>query len=672
MANWEVTSNTVIAQAPATAISVGVGSDTNVDLTISNIVDGSYSGYDLHADRFRIGGATESPDNTWTGGNVDTGISKVVFSNNGTAGDPANTVNAKVYLLDTYQPDAVDKTLYIDIDETSTKLDFERPREIYLNTKFAYNANQGVASTPLPGARAGMGAAVLSDTELDDGEVSGTEHWAFSGTVDEGKSTLVAELTFTATGTRFYKYEPSASFENLKEFEGDYFTEITSTRSSGSISSFVVKVFYSPNTRAAVSDEEVSKLGHLLNINYVLQDKTTAVTNTVYGVNYITKMPRVGGDLDISVLGTVGAEYTIGLEQKSALDSNTTVSHHNFSTMAFGAAQDKVSGTIGSNGVSRHSAVLPLVTADTRYDIVIEGAGSPTASLGSNVKTLPEANTITQYGSRTLTISPVEYSSGTSSYGTLPSSITIQRPFKHESHKYSSSKHKKFTADGGTGGVSSARLILNKPDPRIVGGMIVTGAGVTHGTTVVDNIMGVITLSVASTIAANTTLGFSENNSAYAPFTFTIPPTAAPNTLNVTTGAPGNLKAPIGGLKNIKISTNAAVSEATGMRLADTKGLAVGMSVSGDGIRLNTDGTDPTIESITNGTDIVVSQTQNGFDTATSLTFSAAPVASSTSIDFIQANKVGSNIVIQGYVKVGDIAANITLPLDLDSIITAS
>ena len=200
--------------------------------------------------------------------------------------------------------------------------------------------------------------------------------------------------------------------------------------------------------------------------------------------------------------------------------------------------------------------------------------------------------------------------------------------------------------------------------------MIVTGAGVTHGTTVVDNIMGVVTLSVASTIAADTTLGFTENNSAYAPFTFTILPNS--NTLNVTAGAPGNLKAPIGGLKNIKISTNAAVSEATGMRLADTKGLSVGMSVSGDGIRLNTDGTDPTIESITDGTDIVVSQTQNGFGTATSLTFSAAPVASSTSIDFIQANKVGSNIVIQGYVKVGDIAANITLPLDLDSIITAS
>jgi hypothetical protein len=671
MANWEVTSGAILAQAPEKAISdsEGLGSNTNVDLTISNIVDGSYSGYDLHADRFRIGGATESPADTWTGGNVDTGINKVVFSNNGTAGDPANTVNAKVYLLDAYQP-SEEKTLYIDIDETSTKLDFERPREIYLNTKFAYNANQGVASTDLPGARAGMGAAVLSDTELDDGEVSGTEHWAFSGTVDEGKSTLVAELTFTATGTRFYKYEPSASFENLKEFEGDYFTEITSTRSSGSISSFVVKVFYSPNTRAAVSDEEVSKLGHLLNINYVLQDKTTAVTNTIYGVNYITEMPRVGGDFIISVLGTVGAEYTIGLEQKSALDSNITASHHNFSTLAFGAAQDKASGTIGSNGISRHSAVLPLVTADTRYDIVIEGAGSPTASLGSNVKTLPEANTITQYGSRTLTISPVEYSSGTSSYGSLPSNITIQRPLKHEGHKYSSSKHKKFTADGGTGGVSSARLILNKPDPRIVGGMIVTGAGVTHGTTVVDNIMGVVTLSVASTIAADTTLGFTENNSAYAPFTFTILPNS--NTLNVTAGAPGNLKAPIGGLKNIKISTNAAVSEATGMRLADTKGLSVGMSVSGDGIRLNTDGTDPTIESITDGTDIVVSQTQNGFGTATSLTFSAAPVASSTSIDFIQANKVGSNIVIQGYVKVGDIAANITLPLDLDSIITAS
>lgn len=672
MANWEVTSNTVIAQAPATAISVGVGSNTNVDLTISNIVDGSYSGYDLHADRFRIGGATESPDNTWTGGNVDTGISKVVFSNNGTAGDPANTVNAKVYLTDAYEPSAVDKTLYIDIDETSTKLDFERPREIYLNSKFAYNSGQSVVVTDLPGSRAGMGAASLTETVKDNGVSSGTTHYAFSGTVDEGKSTLVAELTFTATGARFYKYEPSVSFENLKEFEGDYFTEIASTRSSGSISSFVVKVFYSPNTRTAVSDEEVSKLGHLLNINYVLQDKTTAVTNTIYGVNYPDKMPYTGGDFTISVLGTVGAKYTISLEKKESTTSTLTDTNgrYDFSTDSFADTGAALLGTIGSTGITRHYAVLPLVTADTRYDIVIEGAGSPTASLGSNVKTLPEANTITQYGSRTLTISPVEYSSGTSSYGTLPSNITITRPVIYSGAKYVLQSHKKINAEGGTNGVSSTRLVLNRPNENIVGGMVVTGAGVTHGSTVKNNIKGVVTLSTASTIDADTFLGFSANNSAYVPFTFTIPPNS--NTLNVTAGAPGNLKAPIGGLKNIKISTNAAVSEATGMRLDDTKGLAVGMSVSGDGIRLNTDGTDPTIESITNGTDIVVSQTQNGFDTATSLTFSAAPVASSTSIDFIQANKVGSNIVIQGYVKVGSIAANITLPLDLDSIITAS
>ena len=56
------------------------------------------AGYAISATDFFIGSATESPAGTFTGGNVDTNVTSVVFSNNGTAGASTNTVNVAVNL----------------------------------------------------------------------------------------------------------------------------------------------------------------------------------------------------------------------------------------------------------------------------------------------------------------------------------------------------------------------------------------------------------------------------------------------------------------------------------------------------------------------------------------------------------------------------------------------
>ena len=90
MANWTVSSWT---NSETQGDNVTAGSmATYADLTIT-----PNTGYVISATDFKIGGATESPTNTWTGGNVDSEIYKVVFSDIGTAGTLANTVRARVH-----------------------------------------------------------------------------------------------------------------------------------------------------------------------------------------------------------------------------------------------------------------------------------------------------------------------------------------------------------------------------------------------------------------------------------------------------------------------------------------------------------------------------------------------------------------------------------------------
>ena len=116
MANWTVNewSNAEVVGDNVTAGSMAA----YIDLTIS-----PYTPYVLSASQFLIGGATESPANTWTGGNVDVEVYKVVFSDNGTAGTAGNTVNARVHFSaaatggSSWSMPSANKDIYIDIDE---------------------------------------------------------------------------------------------------------------------------------------------------------------------------------------------------------------------------------------------------------------------------------------------------------------------------------------------------------------------------------------------------------------------------------------------------------------------------------------------------------------------------------------------------------------------------
>ena len=129
MANWTVSS---YSNTETQGDNVNAGSmAAYADLTIT-----PHTGYVIDKTMFKIGGAAETPANTWTDGNVDTEIRKVQFindpSDNSKVGTIDNKVTARVYFDSTavggtpWSMPGNNETLYIDIDEKVTVTEVDR------------------------------------------------------------------------------------------------------------------------------------------------------------------------------------------------------------------------------------------------------------------------------------------------------------------------------------------------------------------------------------------------------------------------------------------------------------------------------------------------------------------------------------------------------------------
>jgi hypothetical protein len=664
MANWTVASDSI-----STLDGASVSANTEFDLVISNIVNGVYTGYDLSADNFKIGGASQGSgstvlENTWTGGNVDTNIAKVVFSDIGTAGDPANTVNAKVF-TGTFDAAVATQELFIDIDERPSPHgpDAVRPRSVYLTAQWErVSPGQSVTVMDLPSSLLGMGKALSTETVLDNGSTSGTTKYAFSGSVDEGKSTIVSHITFTALGTYFYKFEPTVSFLNLGEYSNDYNSEVECTRTNGYISSFVVKTYYSPSALAGGSTEELEQLGHTMSINYELTARTTALTNKITGVGYSKSAPSQAREGVVRVTGTPSTKFKLKLTRDDGYFYSFSTKSFNTTPSAFRALETD------STGIKNVYYSLPETAGENQtYTIEIAGDEDSGSTLVSG---LSEQHYFTKYGTRTLTITPT--TADASLYGTLPANVAITRPIEYTGSKYSRPKYVSVTVLGGTAGASNVNVTLKKPNPNIYAGMIVTAISgsnvIPHNTTVVRQVReGVIKLSNAVTLAAGTEITFTDGKSEHVAFSFTIPPNSTPDALSVSSGFAAGRTRSVAGLAQVGILTNGSGFDRN-ITLDNVTGLAVGMKIKGTNVSKGVNGEDPLITGIVNATTITADVSQAAVTDNTLLTFHPASIGSSK-LDFINAVKVDPNIVIQGYVKVGTIERSASLPLHLDNII---
>ena len=681
--NWSVSTGSFDAQIDVAE------SAQQIDLTISpTSVGGGTSPYNITASNFRIAGATESPANTWTGGNVDSPITAVVFSDNN---DNAGTVNAKVY-IGSFTP-ANFNTLYIDIDEDETTPPVTtEDRNVCIRLQHTQHDNAGSST-----AYADITTPDITET----GPIaqSGLPSWYVSshqGVVQSNTTTLISRHTFTAASGYVYDTMPTVTFTNLfsyaglgsDAYDGAYTANIIPTyvANSNNLSSFIVEISYTPPNDPEILHSEAEnptlddhcKLGHRAWVDFSVASTTInkIADNTITRVDIPTTAPYYGGSIPISVYGTSGAKYRISVQKKTSLTDAATVNsgYYNwpnaqFSTVDVSGENNQLVGTIGTNGRSRHVIKLPEVTSDTRYDVYLDNVTTGTrATLASSIPTADGDASITQYGTRTATFAPTTYSA--SSYGTLPANVTITRPYRYDGDKYASTIYYETKVTSGPASSASTRLILQKTKAAtrkmqgIKAGQYVIGSGVPHNTTVVNIKENIVTLSAAATVAAGTVLKFVKANSSVKPFSFAIVENSGGDDLRVTAGK--ILENHVGGLSgSVTHIVNGGRTNST-IVLDNTVGIYAGMSVNGDNIPEGT-----VVSSVTNATTIVLDRSVTVTDDQP-LGFAGTDYANpGIHIIDMQLNITGTPTVatISGYLKVDNVDNTITHPIYIDNII---
>jgi len=296
-----------------------IGSVT-VNLTVTSIIDGVFTGYPLSAANFEIGEYGSVLGNVYTidgDSNVTDviDIDTVTFSDNGTAGDPQNTLNVAVTFHSDQTWPTADYTYYIDIDE---KVDAPTvsTRSFCLQTQYAYWGEDPTMAGLVPGLNSAfyfggphtetgptiaqvsdlpVGSTTdISETVLQPGtfEVNTLGYYApeeptlnlHNGTVENGTQSLVAEIKFHSNlglpdfalvpsanypqgyvqGTYFTGTSgaiPHVSFENLGPYEGSYVGDVVDVswaeigeNFSPVIQGFTARVFYTPPPEEVLPD----------------------------------------------------------------------------------------------------------------------------------------------------------------------------------------------------------------------------------------------------------------------------------------------------------------------------------------------------------------------------------------------------------------------------------
>jgi hypothetical protein len=506
MANWYVNS---VDQTQVVGSTVA---SQQVDLTITNVdSNGVHSGYNLSATNFKIGGATESPTNTWTGGNVDTEVAKVVFSDNGIAGDPANTVNAKVYLNSFTCPTAAE-TIFVDIDENTVAPALSK-RRVCVNAYYTYDTTLGasITVTDLPFGATGD----ITETDVQTGSATTPGIKKHSGVVNDSVSTKIAKYTFTAaTG---YHYSPqNIAMANLNssgfDYSNNYNVNVGYTYTNNLITSIIAEVFYNPPQNPPLNPDPVADmcdLDHRLIMDFKVYQTTTALTDTIKNVIFAPTATHLAQQFPIRVEGTPGAQYTIRVTRANSPTDSTIAQYYNFSTDTFGAGS-VTSGTqtINANGFFNHFIQLQALylsadsstSATQAFHIVIAAVG--TTTLQSVVPDALDEAVITQLGFNTLTVTGNTLGTDILDTG---DDVTISLPVQKEAakgHPYGKSVSKSVTAEGGNNNTSSTTLTLNEEESDLTDGMILTGLGQgTHGVTITKIQGKTLTLSKAVAVA---------------------------------------------------------------------------------------------------------------------------------------------------------------------------
>jgi len=713
MADWYVISNTF----DAVGGTAEAGQTVDLEITAMNPDSSAneWSGAFIKKENFKIGGATESPTNTWTGGNVDAPVSKVVFTDipadGSMVGTPFNKVKATVH-LNAYTPSSA-STIYVDIDEQDLAPVFNSSHDFVLETTVELTDDSLSSKHTVTN---------VNLTDVTETTVTAGSVFRNSASFLYGSATnVIQEITFAADTGYFYEYVPSSlvfTFGSI--LPGDinnslYVASVVeqSVNSSNQITSFTVRVFANvlPFLMGFIDDFTIND-GHKLNFEVPLKEIQVAETDVVTEVEVPSEVPSDGGNFEITITGQPGSVGTINLFKTTSLTDGSRkadfisdlvelrLSDYDFENQeftilagsgAFGIEEQKFQNRIGNqftldeNGkATKEFALDPIYYENSngtpqRYDLIIEDRGSQKKGKITKIKAKPKS--IIQRGVLTGTIALSTLES--SNFATLPSSITFTRPEKIASDVRSQQANPYIIHRGSTGGVSSTRLTLNTANENILPGMLITGSGIPHGTTVSSVTSNSIILSSASTVENDTRLRFERNAIDVVPFSFTVSP-AAGKVLSVQDS--NHLK--VGGVNSgdLRRFLQGGVSNSTTVNLQDgigvidglsflttqpfvtgyhgTRGIAPGMVVKDPA-----DGT--TVGTVASITDVDTFEMEAaGSVSSASSEILIEPANPHVTLINIQTSKVGNDIVISGNLKVRELSKSATFPIYIDSLIT--
>ena len=668
--NWEA-SNFVLTETVGSTVPGQI-----IDLVISNVVNGSYTGFNLSASLFKIGGGSSSGSNIWTGGNKDTEVTQVQFIDNGVAGDPLNTVTARVTLSSFTAPSS-NKNIYIDID--STTVTAPAHRNLCMRVQHPYNSNQTVTYP----VQSPYGATINRAEEQPGSSSTPTRQLYQSSTLLDGGWSHVAKVTFAASAGYYYDDVPSLSVSSTNinqpgfDYTSHYSTVIDGATydSSGRLTGFSVNINYEPPPNAPLNPDpaHLCKLHHRFIINSTLNAIPTLPTNQITTLNFSSTATNMPVSTPISVSGTVGASYTIQVTKQQSLTSNTIATSNGYYNFTHNIFQDNSTNsgtqTIGANGFNIHNITLGKNTGSKRrFDIIVAAAGSPASTLATGVPDAHGEASIIQEGIGTLTIQTFTHT--ISNFGSMSNTTTTMPTGISKTPRT-------VKTQGGTAGISTTNLVLTQPTAGITPGMIITSntGTIPHNTTVVaiddDNIN--VTASQALSLTDGRHVTFNANDNTIKQFEFTVTPGEG-KTLGINTfvEVPTN---------SVAIS-NSVTATTTGSHNSGvtTLNLAADPGVTGiiTGMIFTFAGAERTVTGITSGSTLTFTPaTEATVAAPVEITFEKAQEGADTVLRQIDVQADGNdgltgNIIIKGAIEVSSIPNDDTINIELDNFINVT
>ena len=626
MANWTVQPNTTAQAAGAT------GTQT-LDLTIV-----PNTGFVISASNFKIGGASTSGSNIWTGGNLDSEISQVQFIDTGTAGTQSNTVTARVTY--SFTMPSANKTIKIDIDEISATTNANRFLCIRSQHFAETDSNANNTHTVTTASETG-----ITQTNNSSTVTNGLIDHSHQGTVVQGVAypgSLLFTKTFAANTLNGYYYDavPTFSFNFPGTDYSSYYNVVQdtpTTNSDGNITQVVFKVYYEPPVGVLGLDPDpvsgatdgakagsMCELGHVITFNHILrQNRSEEPGNKPKITHFIIDQSPIdpnGETRTLQIQGEPFAQYSITIVSS---DSGKTYDFLNNPSPASGsftaAATTSSTGSalgydqLGTTGAPVATINFPAVTSNTTYDFFI--TPQPTTTAEPGIPTALNDLEINQFVNVDVSLD-FEDSANEFNDGTLPTPVVLKS--------------------------RAAQSFPDKPLQR----------------TFSYTITPAMTNSGSSSISANSTPDFTLDTLSNIPFTVSGDPTGTSfDITGSTSGVQNNSVISITTTKVVRVQVDGTDTVIVGDSMDDPRpnndniiaGLV--MKVTGSGVS-----NDPRVEAVLDDGSIILDQTVD-LSAGTTLTFATEQdliVSSVTDTNTMEANvsmsgiKSGKEIIVSG------------------------